>query len=69
MSAVVFGSRIQMMAAAKRYGMANTEKFDILTDENQLNTNLWVILGIAGMQRNRLQVESAVQIDSSNDVL
>lgn len=41
----------------------------VRTLQSKCDTNLGVILRIPGVQRNGLQVESAIQIHSSNDVL
>ena len=34
-----------------------------------MGTNLGVIFSVASVQRDRLEIEAAVQVDSGNDVL
>lgn len=72
MSAVVFGSRIRMITAAKR--CIGTRRYELITGvENQSSmqpvTDLWIVLCITGVHCNRLQIETCPEIDGSYDIL
>jgi hypothetical protein len=41
----------------------------VRTRQSKYGTNLWVVFRIPGVQRYGLQVESAIQIHSGDDVL
>jgi hypothetical protein len=66
LSTVVLGLRMRMMTAAKRYKSSYesaSEQHDVLD-----HLYLGVVLGVAGMQRDRLQVEPAAEVDGGDDV-
>jgi len=63
MSAVVFGSRILMMTAANRCRLARSDKSKLVRV-----WYLWIVLCIAGMEGDRLQIEPTIKIDGSDDV-
>ena len=58
-----------MITAAKRYKGAMTDSIRHATVSKRNCTNLGVVLGIARVQRDRLQIETAVKVDCRDDVL
>jgi hypothetical protein len=67
--AVVLGSRIRMITAAKRWRMTNEEVRTFTQTKGIVCTNLWVILCVPGMQSDRLEVKPTIKVDSRNDIL
>jgi hypothetical protein len=65
MRAVVLGSRMRMITAAKRYTRSARLQRDLA---RQVDDYLWIVLGITSMQGDRLQIESAIKIDRGDDV-
>jgi hypothetical protein len=57
-----------MMTAAKRYRMTNTEEVRHSLTATSV-TNLGIVLRIASVQRNRLEVKPTVEINGGDDVL
>lgn len=73
-NAVVFGSRMRIITAAKRYARINAKGEQgspgfTYTSKKNRNTNLGVIFCIPCVQRNCLKVETAIEIDSRNNIL
>jgi len=60
--AVVFGSRILIITAAKRWRLVQS------TREMRETIYLGVVFGISRMQRNRLQIKTTIKIDCRNDI-
>ena len=58
-----------MMTAAKRYAYGEKSSTRARDVSNESATNLWIILGIAGMQRDCFEIQTAVEIYGRNDVL
>jgi hypothetical protein len=60
-NAVVFGSRIRMITAAKRYRISTSPG-------ERVKTYLGVILCISGVQGDGFQVETTIKVDCCNDI-
>src|SRR5437764_5092924 len=65
--AVVFGSQISIMTAAKRY----SRKFSMDKESGEPSLEcqyLWIVFRVPGMQSDRLEIQAAIEIDRGNDV-
>jgi len=66
--AVVLGSRIRIITAAKRY----TTTFQIKNwGSNQIlvqDRYLWIVFSITSMKCNGLEIQATIQVDSGNNV-
>lgn len=66
MRAVVLGSRIRMMTAAKRYTLRFSNNLVRLVASSK--QYLGVVLRIASVERDRLEIQTAIEIDRGDDV-
>lgn len=64
-SAVVLGSRIRMMTAANRCSSQYQRESEM---KSTGVAYLWIVLCIASVERDCLEIEAAVKIDSCDDV-
>lgn len=66
--AVVLGSRIRIITAAKRYTIQIKFKIRIGIKPISVNIYLWIVFCITSMKCNCLEIQTTIQIDSSDNI-